>query len=98
MCAPYNRAKIEKGIMLSGRERTALIFSETDFFTNIIFSEKLLSSHCFVKKENGEYGENEIKVLRLATFIIGLFSILLALALCVSGKYLQQSMKVLGNI
>lgn len=42
--------------------------------------------------------EGEIKVLRLATFIIGLFSILLALALCVSGKYLQQSMTEIGTI
>jgi Na+/proline symporter len=42
--------------------------------------------------------DGEIKVLRLATFIIGVFSIVLALALCVSGKYLQQSMTEIGTI
>ena len=42
--------------------------------------------------------EGEIKVLRLATFLIGVFSILLALALCVSGKFLQQSMTEIGTI
>ena len=42
--------------------------------------------------------EGEIKVLRMATFLIGLFSIILALALCVSGKFLQQSMTEIGTI